>query len=146
MDAVSKRARATDKIYKAVIERDDDGYWFVDFPDIQGCHTQGRTLKAARARMRDVLSLYVDDAGSARIDEHLVLAEDLDKAVARSVELRDVAEISKREALDATQDAAHGLAKAGLSLRDAGEALGLSFQRVQQLVTGQRSQQPPTAD
>lgn len=27
-------------VYRAVTRRDEDGYWFADFPDIPGCHTQ----------------------------------------------------------------------------------------------------------
>ncbi|MGH8904035.1 MAG: type II toxin-antitoxin system HicB family antitoxin [Egibacteraceae bacterium] len=57
--------------YRAVIVRDEDGYWFVDFPDVPGCHTQGRTLRAARQRMRDALLLLVDDAGTAHVVEDL---------------------------------------------------------------------------
>ena len=121
--------------YTAVIVRDENGYWFVDFPDVPGCHTQGRTLRAARERMRDALALFVDDADTAQIVEDLKLPGDALGAVRRSAELRAEATEAQRESQVATRDAARSLLEAGLTLRDAGEVLGLSYQRVHQLAS-----------
>jgi predicted RNase H-like HicB family nuclease/predicted transcriptional regulator len=125
----------TENIYRTVIERDEDGYWFVDFPDVPGCHTQGRTLARARERMRDALSLFVENADTAEIAEEITFADaDLTKIVLRSQELRQVLEAVRTESQEVTAKAARRLTEAGLSRRDAGEVLGLSFQRVDQLV------------
>lgn len=121
--------------YRAVIVRDEDGYWFVDFPDVPGCHTQGRTLRAARTRMRDALSLFVDDADTAHIVEDLRLPEDAMAAVHRTAQLREQAAEAQQESQAAARAAVRSLLDAGLTLRDAGDVLGLSFQRVHQLAS-----------
>jgi predicted RNase H-like HicB family nuclease len=128
-------AMTTGGPYRAVIVRDEDGYWFVDFPDIPGCHTQGRTLRAARTRMRDALSLFVDDADAAHIVEDLRLPGDTMAAVHRTVELREHAAEAAQESQAAAREAVRRLLDAGLTLRDAGDVLGLSFQRVNQLAS-----------
>ncbi len=121
------------KTYHVVVERDEDGYWFVDFPDVSGCHTQGRTLRQARARMRDALSLYVADAQNAVLVEDLRLPSETLAKVQQSDHLRDQACQVQQESQRANKDAVRGLLAIGLTLRDAGEVLGLSYQRVHQL-------------
>lgn len=120
--------------YRAVIERDEDGYWFADFPEVPGCHTQGRTLRAVRSRLRDALATCVDDGEDAEIVEDLRLPDEAWARLQRSGELRAEADRLEHEAAEATREAARGLVAAGLPLRDAGDLLGLSFQRVAQLV------------
>ncbi|MEQ8171798.1 MAG: type II toxin-antitoxin system HicB family antitoxin [Candidatus Eremiobacterota bacterium] len=46
--------------YKGIIYKEDDGYW-IDFPEIEGCHTQGDTLEELLANAREVLSLCLQD-------------------------------------------------------------------------------------
>jgi predicted RNase H-like HicB family nuclease len=124
--------------YLVVIERDEDGYWFVDFPDVPGCHTQGRTLRQARTRAREVLDLFVDDADNVTLVEELRLPNEVRQAVTASAARREQAAREQTEAQDATAEAARRLLDAGLTLRDAGEVLGLSFQRIAQ-ITNQRT-------
>jgi predicted RNase H-like HicB family nuclease len=102
---------------RAVIVRDKDGYWFVGFPEVPGCHTQGRTLRAARTRMRDALSLFVHDADTAHIVEHLRL-EDAMAGVRRTAQLREHAAEAQQEAQAAARAAVRSLLDAGLTLRD----------------------------
>ena len=45
--------------YPAVFHRQDKGYW-VEFPDLPGCLTQGNTLEEAYAFAKDALSTYLD--------------------------------------------------------------------------------------
>src|SRR5438132_1088472 len=59
--------------YKAVFERDESGAWIVRIPAIRGCHTYGLTLNQARRRIRETLSLWVDDADDALIEEEIRL-------------------------------------------------------------------------
>lgn len=46
-------------IYKfpVIIEKDEDGYFVADCPDLQGCHTQGKTLEEAITNIRDAIEL-----------------------------------------------------------------------------------------
>ena len=58
------------KTFTVIYERDEDGWWVADVPEISGCHTQGHTLEQTRVRILDALTLYVDD------DEQILLREE----------------------------------------------------------------------
>lgn len=47
------------KTYKfpVIIEKDRDGFFVADCPDILGCHAQGRTLEEAITNIRDAIKL-----------------------------------------------------------------------------------------
>lgn len=119
---------------KAVFERDPSGRWLVRVPRVRGCHTYGRTLDQARTRIREALSLF-------DVDVRVVLSEDVHlpprllEAVRRARRARERAEVQRSAAQAELRAAASTLARAGLSRRDAGDLLGISRQRVQQLKT-----------
>lgn len=46
-------------IYPAVFHKEDDGYW-VEFPDLEGCFSSGKTMEEAYANAKDALGLYLD--------------------------------------------------------------------------------------
>jgi predicted RNase H-like HicB family nuclease len=125
--------------YKAVFERDEGGAWLARIPSIRGCHTYGRTLEQARARLREALGLWIAKPEQAVLDEEIRLPADLRVAIRRSRRTRQRAEREREHAQNETRAAAKALLGEGVSLRDAGELLGLSHQRVQQLVTGRSS-------
>jgi predicted RNase H-like HicB family nuclease len=121
--------------YRVVLEPDEDGNWIVTVPAVPGCHSYGRTIEQARRRIREALSLWVDDAGSAELREDLRLPQPARAAVRQSRDARARAERNRIEAQEMTAQAARRLAEdLRLGLRDAGELLGLSHQRVQQLL------------
>lgn len=47
------------KIYPAIFHKENDCYW-VEFPDLEGCITQGATLEEAFAMAKEALALYLD--------------------------------------------------------------------------------------
>jgi predicted RNase H-like HicB family nuclease len=55
------------KTYTVIYERDEDGWWVAEVPEVPGGHAQGRTIEQARERILDALSLYVDDATHIRL-------------------------------------------------------------------------------
>jgi predicted RNase H-like HicB family nuclease len=122
------------KRYTAVFERDETGAWLARIPSIRGCHTYGRTLQQARTRLREALGLWIDRPEDAVIGETIRLPADLRTAIQRSRRIRERAERENENAQEQTRAAAEALVEEGVSLRDAGELLGLSHQRVQQLV------------
>jgi len=125
------------KRYAAIFERDDSGSWLARIPSIRGCHTYGRTLKQARTRLREALGLWIERPEQAVIEEDVHLPADLRVAIQRSRRTRERAEWEQENAQEQTRAAAVALVDEGVSLRDAGEPLGLSHQRVQQLVQAQ---------
>jgi hypothetical protein len=101
-------------------------------------HTYGRTLDQVRRRTREALGLWVKDADAAELLEEIRLPNDARHAIRRSSAARTRAERGREDAQRATTDAAKLLVeRLGLGLRDVGELLGLSYQRIQQLISGE---------
>jgi len=122
------------KTYVAVYERDDeDDAWNVHIKGLDGCQTYGRSLRQAQARIRDALGLWLD-----RDPQTLLIRDELPRsltAVADSVaRARREAERAGTKAQEETTRAVKRLTDLGLSRRDAAELLGLSHQRIQQLL------------
>lgn len=123
--------------YRVEIQRDRSGEWIASVPEVVGCHTYGRTLEQARRRIREALSLWVDDAADADLDFRVQLPAGIRTEVRRAEAARARSERARDDAHDATVRAAEDLtSRLGLSLRDAAELLDLSHQRVQQLLAG----------
>ncbi len=121
--------------YRAVFERDESGAWLARVPGVRGCHTYGRTLDQARRRLREALALWVDDADAAELDEEVRLPADVRSSLRKYEAARRRVEQERAKAQTCTTEATGVLVgRFGLSFRDAGELLGLSHQRVQQLV------------
>jgi predicted RNase H-like HicB family nuclease len=121
--------------YRVIFERDESGAWTARVPSVRGCHTHGRTLEQARRRIREALGLWVDDADTAELVEDVRLPAPARAAIRESRKARDDAHRQRQEAQAVTAEAARLLVEElDLGLRDAGELLDLSHQRVQQLV------------
>lgn len=132
-------------IYRAIFQRDDNGSWFVRVPQVQGAHSHGRTLERATANIREATALALDvDEDSFEVDRQLDLPDEMNELLEYVHLSRGEAEEARMRALAATSMAADRLAQMGLSLRDAAELLGVSFQRVQQLRHHPVAPQDPT--
>ena len=46
------------KIYPAIIHNEDGSYW-IEFPDLEGCNTMGDTLEDTMANAQEALGLYL---------------------------------------------------------------------------------------
>jgi len=79
------------KKYTAIYEYGDDGLWKVHIKEIRGVHTQGRNIAQARRRVREALSLFVDDADTAELVDDLRLGPDLRGALRKMVSARRAA-------------------------------------------------------
>jgi predicted RNase H-like HicB family nuclease len=131
---------ARQRQYTARYDR-EDGWWIVRIQEAHGVHSNGRTLEEARRRVREALSLEIgEDAFTVEFTERIVLPPNARQELSRHRTARRRAEDQTRQALKATKSAARALAKAGLSVRDAGSLLGLTGARVSQILkgTGQR--------
>jgi predicted RNase H-like HicB family nuclease len=50
------------KQYGVVIERDKDGFLVADVPELEGCHTQAKTMDELIRRVKEVIVLCEQDA------------------------------------------------------------------------------------
>ena len=44
-----------------VIEQDEEGFFVASVPDLQGCHTQAKSLDTLMIRIREVIELCLAD-------------------------------------------------------------------------------------
>ena len=124
---------------KVTYERDRAGLWVASVPAVPGCHTQGRSLHEARERIREALGLFLDDVDHVDLVDDVRLPRDIQVVILDLKSARSRAEQEEARVQHAMRAAALRLVKRlQLSLRDAGELLGLSHQRVQQLVQRER--------
>jgi predicted RNase H-like HicB family nuclease len=122
------------KNYVAVFEYDAyESVWLVHIKGENGCHTYGRTLRQATARIHEALAVWLD-----RVPEDLLITPQYSKEVAalatKVSRARHKASKAGSDAQQTTIEAARHLNKMGLSRRDTADLLGISHQRVQQLL------------
>lgn len=127
-------AMSRTKNYVAVFDHDaDEDVWLVHIRGVDGCQTYGRSIRQAEARIREALATWLD-----RNPDELTITPQLPDNVAALAsqvsQARREAERAGTEAQQATADAVRRLTKMGLSRRDAADLLGISHQRVQQLL------------
>lgn len=130
--------------YKVVCEWDGE-FWFVKVPSVPGCHTQGRNLTEIQKRVREALSLFVKDAYRAELELQFVLPGELRALVQKARTLRERAEAAQAAATAQLQSSAAALAARDLSYRDIGGVLGISHQRVQQVLVDTKATEAAVA-
>ena len=122
------------KTYTAIYDYDaDDHAWNVRIKGIAGCQTYGRSIRQAQARIREALAIWLDAAPA-----DLVIRDQFPAPLAsvadNVVRARTAADRAGAKAQQQTVEAVRALTDLGLSRRDAAELLGLSHQRVHQLL------------
>ncbi len=121
--------------YTVTYERDETDWWVATVRGVRGCHTQGRTVEEARRRVREALVLFVEDAERAELVDDVKLPADVRRTVTQCERARREANDVQAKAQALTQQAVRALTRdLGLSVRDASALLGLSHQRVAQLL------------
>lgn len=120
--------------YRATATR-DGRWWSVELHDLPDKHfgfTQGRDLEDAERMARDAVAALLDVAESeVEIDLHVNEADEVVAEVERARTRR--AEAAREEQATLVR-AARRLVDQGLTQRDTARLLGLSFQRVHQLL------------
>jgi predicted RNase H-like HicB family nuclease len=123
--------------YTAVYEpAGEAGWWTVSIAEVPGCISQGRSISQARTRIREALGLYLDLEGAeVELRDELRLGRDVQRTIDVYRKRRERAERETEAASTAYRNAVRVMLEAGMSTRDAGEALGVSQARIAQLAT-----------
>ena len=50
--------------YTVIIERDDEGFYIADVPELRGCHTQAKSLDELMERTREAILLTKAELGT----------------------------------------------------------------------------------
>ncbi len=123
------------KTYTARLERETDGRWTVELEEEPRVHTWGKTVDQALARMREAAALWFQtDEDQIDLVPHPVLPKTTGRTVEQARQARLQARDADRRALEQTRKAAAALTRRGISMRDAAAILGISHQRVHQLL------------
>ena len=48
------------KEFTVIIEQDEDGIYVASVPELEGCHTQAKTLEELRERVKEAIQLYLE--------------------------------------------------------------------------------------
>jgi len=113
---------------------DDDGRWSARVKGLSGCEAQARTIPRVCARLRGTLPRY---AIPRTAPLSLVLQDPVGNRVRSLRVLRERTERAAREMHDETRKLTAKLGAQGMTVRDIGELLGISYQRVQQIIKGE---------
>ncbi len=65
--------------FPVLVEKDEDGFFVVECPLLQGCYTQGKTLDEALKNIREVIELCLEEEEEdekAEIVEHLAAIQE----------------------------------------------------------------------
>jgi predicted RNase H-like HicB family nuclease len=116
---------------------DESGMWVAEVKGLPGCITQGRTIEQTRERVREAIQVFLDlpKPYEGELDGDVDLPAETKSVL---VELGKVRlKKAQAEALERVKmQAAVKLLTQLMSLRDAGELVGVSRQRVHQLHGG----------
>jgi predicted RNase H-like HicB family nuclease len=50
--------------FYVVIEKDEDGFFVGEVPQLKACYSQGKTIDELMANMKDVITLALEEQGS----------------------------------------------------------------------------------
>jgi predicted RNase H-like HicB family nuclease len=56
-----KNKNAKKREFNVLIERDSDGYFVATVPELQGCHTQAKSLDKLMKRIREAIELSLEE-------------------------------------------------------------------------------------
>ena len=123
--------------YTVRYERDETGWWVAQVKEAPAAITQGRTIAEARRRIREALALTLDDdaaAERAKLVDDVRLPAEARRALQEARAARARLATESKKAQESTAKAVRTLLKSmHLSVRDAGDLIGISPPRVHQL-------------
>lgn len=114
--------------YPARFTEDDDG-WCVEFPDLEGCLTQGENLEEAKWMAQDALSLYLESLDSRKI----YIPEP------SNIQGDDIIYISPRLNVSFAITIKHQREKLGLTQKQVAEKAGIKWAFYQRIENPRRS-------
>jgi len=124
------------KTYTVTTER-SGSWWAFSVPEIPGAHGQARRLEQVRDEARDVISMMLDaEPDSFDISLSMKLDPRIEHALDEAKAARREFDTYQRVAQEKLRLAAEQIKEVGgLSIRDIGSLLDVSFQRISQILS-----------
>jgi predicted RNase H-like HicB family nuclease len=140
-------ACTTTKTYTARATRSGD-WWAVEVDELEGVFTQARRLDQVEAMARDAISLLLDvSADSFNVVVRPELPAEWENELEQLRRTRETLEtLSRIGSAMAIQTIRHLHHDVGLPMRDIGRILGVSHQRIHQLISTSAGTALPVAD
>jgi predicted RNase H-like HicB family nuclease len=109
-------------------------WWAIEVPELRGVLSQARRLADVEPMARDAIAAVLDvSPRSFNVVLRPILGARLESLVREARERRIAAQETQIEAAERSAEALRSLQRSGVSLRDAGELLGISHQRAAQI-------------
>ena len=127
------------KTYTVTTERSGN-WWAFSIPEIPGAHGQAKRLEQVRDEARDVISMMLDaEPDSFDVSLSVKLDPRIEHALDEAKAARQEFDSYQRAAQEKLRLAAEQIKEVGgLSVRDIGSLLDVSFQRISQILNDQR--------
>jgi hypothetical protein len=123
----------TVKEYQANVPR-DGRFWYIEVPGLEGA-TQGRNLTEVEEMAREFIAIVTDtDVADVAVTINVELPPEVQRHLDAARALREEEAAARSQAAAEYRAAARALRAEGMTVREIGRALGVSFQRAQQLV------------
>lgn len=115
--------------------RKDGRWWVVQNDQHPGAISQLTQLSQAADHQREAIAFVADvDPDDIEVEVRPVVDHAVEKLIAEAAYQRETAEALMASASDNTRKAVHVMRDQGLTVRDIGTILGVSFQRAAQLL------------
>jgi predicted RNase H-like HicB family nuclease len=117
-------------------------WWALTVDGLKGAHSQVKRLDQAEESVREVISLMTGDRpDSFTVDVLERLSPDLEKNLRSYIEVLNAFSELERRLSEAQAATVQELIGNGLTMRDVGSLMGLSYQRVGQIASGSPTDQ-----
>lgn len=130
--------------YPAIFTKDGN-YICVDFPDLEGCLTQGETIEEAYFAAKEALALYLDTVGECPPPSAVEAVKPSDGEFVMLVEPHAEGEILDAKEVDVQKILNECLEKSGYSKYKVAQIMGISESYVNFIFSGKRKPSPQIA-
>ena len=119
--------------YRAHATR-DDRYWLVHVPEVDR-YTQARTVDEVEPIARDLIAIMTGSDDPVDLEVTVELPATVRAKLDRAEQARETERAARADAATELRSAAVELKRAGMSVRELGRVLGVSYQRASQLTS-----------
>ena len=134
-----------DIIYPALFHKAEEGGYWVEFPDLPGCLTEGETLEEAYAMAGDALFVYSDGEEQLNAPSEMTSIKVTDEGDFVSLVKAEPYESEDAVKFRAAVEVENGLTKRQLNKSQAAQILGVDRSYFTYIISGKKTPSPDMA-